>query len=273
MTEDLFQLLAIGLLAVGVLLLVLIASQLGRIRDALARREADASQAGTPPGAVMAGTQENGSRPAEDHAPILEGDRDDEPSPSETAETRSEVAPEDADASAAAGQPFQREGRWWFERDGELLVFDEQSGEWVPDTIPSGGEPAGAKDEPRPQLDPDPTQVEATPVAPASGSPAPEEPAAEAFTHPLDEPRPQDAPSSSTPEEAPLAAPEEAASFAPEGTPTTAPEGTPATAPEETPATAPEGTPAPATYWKCPSCGVVNGSTASLCRMCFTARP
>jgi hypothetical protein len=29
----------------------------------------------------------------------------------------------------------------------------------------------------------------------------------------------------------------------------------------------------PASYWKCPSCGVVNGSTATSCRMCFTARP
>jgi hypothetical protein len=26
-------------------------------------------------------------------------------------------------------------------------------------------------------------------------------------------------------------------------------------------------------FWKCPSCGAVNGSTATTCRMCFTARP
>jgi ribosomal protein L40E len=24
--------------------------------------------------------------------------------------------------------------------------------------------------------------------------------------------------------------------------------------------------------WKCPNCGAVNGSTATSCRMCFTAR-
>ena len=26
-------------------------------------------------------------------------------------------------------------------------------------------------------------------------------------------------------------------------------------------------------HWKCPTCGAVNGSTATSCRMCFTARP
>jgi len=27
------------------------------------------------------------------------------------------------------------------------------------------------------------------------------------------------------------------------------------------------------TFWKCPTCGAVNGSTAATCRMCFAARP
>jgi hypothetical protein len=26
-------------------------------------------------------------------------------------------------------------------------------------------------------------------------------------------------------------------------------------------------------FWKCPTCGAVNGSTATSCRMCFAARP
>ncbi len=29
-------------------------------------------------------------------------------------------------------QPFEREGRWWFRRDGELLVYDERTGQWGP---------------------------------------------------------------------------------------------------------------------------------------------
>jgi hypothetical protein len=37
---------------------------------------------------------------------------------------------------------------------------------------------------------------------------------------------------------------------------------------EEPPAASTEGG-----FWKCPSCGAVNGSTATTCRMCFTARP
>jgi hypothetical protein len=29
----------------------------------------------------------------------------------------------------------------------------------------------------------------------------------------------------------------------------------------------------PAGFWKCPSCGAINGSTATTCRMCFAPRP
>lgn len=28
-------------------------------------------------------------------------------------------------------QPFERDGRWWFKRGGELLVYDEGTGQWV----------------------------------------------------------------------------------------------------------------------------------------------
>ncbi|HVL64076.1 MAG TPA: hypothetical protein VM573_02775 [Actinomycetota bacterium] len=77
-------------------------------------------------------------------------------------------------------QPFERDGRWWFRRGDELLVYDERSGEWTP---------------------------------------APEEATGGAATA-------------------------AGASSAAEGG-----------------------------FWKCPSCGAVNGSTAATCRMCFTARP
>jgi hypothetical protein len=81
-------------------------------------------------------------------------------------------------------QPFERDGRWWFKRGGELLVYDEATGQWV-----------------------------------ASGGAAP--------------------------------------------APTIAPAG--ATTPVLSGTDAGEG-------WKCSSCGAVNGSTATSCRMCFAPR-
>lgn len=81
-------------------------------------------------------------------------------------------------------QPFERDGRWWFKRGGELLVYDEGTGQWV--ASPSTGSTAGA-------------------------------PAAGIGTAVVNQ------------------------------------------------VTAGEG-------WKCSSCGAVNGSTATSCRMCFAPR-
>lgn len=89
-------------------------------------------------------------------------------------------------------QPFERDGRWWFKRGDELLVYDEGTGQWVP----AGGAPRAA-----------------APVT--SGAAA--------------------APATTT------------------------------TAYPTTGAEAGEG-------WRCPSCGAINGSTATVCRMCFTPR-
>ena len=85
-------------------------------------------------------------------------------------------------------QPFERDGRWWFKRGGELLVYEESTGQWV-------ASPAGAG------------------VTAASAS-------------------------------------------TPVGTTSTT---------EVARADAGEG-------WKCTSCGAVNGSTATSCRMCFAPR-
>ena len=84
-------------------------------------------------------------------------------------------------------QPFERDGRWWFKRGGELLVYDEGTGQWIaaPGAATSAAAPA--------------TQGSSTVVT----------------------------------------------------TPTVADTG--------------EG-------WKCASCGAVNGSTATSCRMCFAPR-
>lgn len=84
-------------------------------------------------------------------------------------------------------QPFERDGRWWFKRGGELLVYDEGTGQWV-----------------------------ASATAAATGAPV-----------------------------------------------STSLGGTAAAV--TPPADAGEG-------WKCSSCGAVNGSTATSCRMCFAPR-
>ncbi|MGH2698139.1 MAG: zinc finger protein, partial [Actinomycetota bacterium] len=120
--------------------------------------------------------------PATAEAPVAA-----EPQPAGT--TGFEDAPEE--------QPFEREGRWWFKRADELLVYDEQTGQW------------------------EPAPAEAT--AP-SGRPAPPPQAETGWS----EPAPQ------------------------------------AAQPADT---------AQGGFWKCPSCGAVNGSTATACRMCFTPKP
>jgi hypothetical protein len=85
-------------------------------------------------------------------------------------------------------QPFERDGRWWFKRGAELLVYDEGTGQWVAS--------AGA------------------------GSATPDTTATATF---------------------------------------------PTTTVTPVEAEAGEG-------WRCSSCGAINGSTATSCRMCFAPR-
>jgi hypothetical protein len=101
-------------------------------------------------------------------------------------------------ASEPEEQPFERDGRWWFRRGSELLVYDEGTGQWITST-----------DEPPPMSAP--TETVPTTISSVSGT--------------------ADAPA------------------------------------EQSPSSEQHG------FWKCPSCGAVNGSTATTCRMCFTARP
>lgn len=99
--------------------------------------------------------------------------------------------------------PFEREGRWWFKRGDELLIYDEQAGQWIappPGTTPGGGTSTGQ-----------PSGGSGGYGYDTGGG------AAEAAT-------------SST------------AVGEPGG-------------------------------WRCPSCGAINGASATTCRMCFSARP
>lgn len=122
-------------------------------------------------------------REDEERARLEQAERD--AGAARAAEEREGAAAEPAAAAAQPQeQPFERDGRWWFRRGDELLVYDERAQEWVP--APSE-----------------------TPDAPDAGA------------------------------DETAAAPSESAG----------------------------------SFWKCPSCGAVNGSTATTCRMCFSARP
>lgn len=112
-------------------------------------------------------------------------------------------------------QPFEREGRWWFKRGDEILVYDEQTGQWGPApvatppaaaSVPEGGDAAWGRPQGGGQAQGDWGQEQTQGWGQA-------EPAQQG----------------------------EAAAPA-------------------------------STFWKCRSCGAINGATATACRMCFTPK-
>lgn len=114
-----------------------------------------------------------------------------EPAPAQSQTTGFEDAPEE--------QPFERDGRWWFKRGDEILVYDEQTGGWQPAPVEASG--GGATGQ----------------AGPEGGTGGGQQQQA----------------------------------------------GQEAQQPQEE---------AQGSFWKCPSCGAVNGSTATACRMCFAPR-
>jgi hypothetical protein len=246
MGEDLFRLISTGLLGVIVLLLLMAVSQLGRLQRALGERGEKAST-GTD---LETSSERSEASPAIDE-PVASA----APEPEVVVDTGSPVTSDQGEAGAPDEEgPFEKDGRWWFRRDGDLLVYDEQLEEWVDPATTSAAAPgsAGAAT----TAEPDPVAAEAAP---------------EIEPHPLDEAREWDGRDTREPatETIPVA-----------GT-TSLEEASPAPIPEPVSAPAPitqtsEGGQEQAeggTHWKCPSCGVINGSTASSCRMCFAARP
>jgi hypothetical protein len=236
MDENLFQLVTVGLLGVTLLVLLVTLLTLNKLtkkvdEGAPSRAEAPyqgEEHVGAPPGQVAlepsdaSGTPEpavqespatvarakeaepvaerrepevGGAAQVEEVRPVAAAEPSvQEPQPAQAASTGFEDAPQE--------QPFERDGRWWFKRGDELLVYDEQSGQW--EAAPAG-----------------------TSVASAAAAPA-------------------------------------ADSGSDQGS------GTPAAGGEAESAQAAQD---PGSFWKCPSCGAVNGSTATSCRMCFAPKP
>jgi hypothetical protein len=239
---DLYQSLVVALLAAITVLLIVAIAALARMRKTLESNGSLLSQmlpgqgASSPSPApaaaeeaLVSSAEEAGPSAAESPGtPVVEGspttaaDGGDQAgavaaSPAATAEA---VSPRPDDerteerSAVPAGahddpeeEPFERDGRWWYRRGEELLVYDEQTGQWLQVQGQSSSWPAGY---------------------------------------------------------AGAAAAEQAA-----GTHAETRTGTIA---EEQGARA-EAVEASSSFWKCPSCGAINGATASSCRMCFAARP
>jgi hypothetical protein len=201
MSTDLFQILALALLGAIAILLALAFSVLVRVRQVLEGRPA---QGGTP------SEQPAEAAPSSTVSVLPGADREaSEREASERAAAYGSSAPETQISEPAADpeeQPFERDGRWWFRRDDELLVYDEQTGQWMPAPTSRAGVTLGSDD------------------GDAAGGTG-----ATATTAGVEEPSGRSG---------------EWASQETSGG-----------------------------FWKCPSCGAVNGSTATSCRMCFTPRP
>jgi len=235
MDENLFQIVTVALL--GVTLLVLLVTLLTLNKLAKKIEEGPPSRAevpyqgedrvGEPPGHVAPAprAEEVAAEPAAQTStfPATAAVQESEPAqreePEEAAAPAQVEEPQPAVATAAPvqeqpaaattsfedapeEQPFEREGRWWFKRGDELLVYDEQSGQWEPAPATSG-----------------PTSA----VAPATGvDSGSEQSSAQAAASQADSAQSAQDPGS---------------------------------------------------FWKCTSCGAVNGSTATSCRMCFAPKP
>ncbi len=235
MDENLFQLVTVGLLGVTLLVLLVTLLTLNKVskrleegggaraesqqfREEVRHEEPAPSQTEAPETSAPEPVAQTSAfpaaratepEPAAQHAEPeadREPDRAEEPPPVAVA-----LVEEPQQAQAATGfedapeeQPFERDGRWWFKRGDELLVYDEQSGQWEP--------------------------APATPAAPSPAPPA--APQVESWQQ-------------SGASQAAGGQSEQAAQPAQEQ----------------------------GSFWKCPSCGAVNGSTATSCRMCFTPKP
>lgn len=231
MDEELYRLVSTGLLGLIVLLLILAIVKLGNLRR-------DRGEATAP------------SQPQPSPEPASAETSDDQPAEVEQ-EPRAQIEEEGATHGGDPEEaPFERDGRWWYRRDGELLVYDEQVEQWVDPNAADTSAAAAA-----PQSEPSATSPTPDPMGVSVyDSPQPD---VELEQHPLDEAKGWDAtPSTHAPIPEPVSPPE----------PITA-EAEPDEEEQQS------GEQNSGSHWKCPACGVINGSTATSCRMCFSARP
>ncbi|MDQ3877052.1 MAG: zinc finger Ran-binding domain-containing protein [Actinomycetota bacterium] len=298
LSNDLFQTLVLALLVVTLLVLLMILTVLSRIRSALTGESKAEDAAVTAPDELAAPSAEESLAPIAETSiasepattgmtqtehPVVQRsyDRADEPQQAAAAPTEASSATTDAVSGAVdtsqgepQEQPFERDGRWYFRRGDELLVYDEVAAQWVQaegsaqtstvdDTAtyaPSGASAA----EPVPETTDEPALYERSTTAWRSpGSLEPDVGTTSQWGSPSVEDKETIGTSSWT---TPAAADDEVAA---RETETPSDEAAAAEEPSEIGQPAP----APADFWRCPSCGAINGSTSPTCRMCFTPRP
>jgi Zn-finger in Ran binding protein and others len=135
MSTDLFQILALALLAAIAILVALAFSALVRVRQVLESR-APAGAEPAPQGAEPAPSSSVSVLPTADRGSSAGTGPSDQAAfgTSEGVAHVPEIRAEDPQE-----QPFERDGRWWFRRGDELLVYDEQTGQWMAAAGDTGG--------------------------------------------------------------------------------------------------------------------------------------
>lgn len=150
---DTFQVLALALSAAAFIVSLVVLSVVSKVR----RELADAAR----PAARSTGDGETyAPASTREPEPHFQATRAEEPAAAQpvasaTAGAQTQQAettqggPAAREADLPQEQPFERDGRWWYKRGDELLVYDEGSGQWEP--APVGSLAGGAQAAPTAQ--------------------------------------------------------------------------------------------------------------------------
>ncbi|MGI8775061.1 MAG: zinc finger Ran-binding domain-containing protein [Actinomycetota bacterium] len=145
---DLFQIIVMGLLVVLLIALLLVLNNLtklgksideamsgsGAARGGEARTRQD-TPAGGGSGYTDVPQQQSYTPPAQSaYEPPVKQTQQPEPQTHQpqTASQPAAAQQQSQEEPMPEEQPFERQGRWWFKRGDELLVYDEQQGQWQP---------------------------------------------------------------------------------------------------------------------------------------------
>jgi hypothetical protein len=151
---DIFQIATLVLLLLALVVSLVVLSTLGKIRKRLEERGTGMEGGGVAPvtgawaerpAAQQAAAQPAAAaqaRPTAAAHPLEEtsyGEAAAQPAAAQPAAAQAAAQP--AAAAEPQEQPFERDGRWWFRRGDELLVYEESTGQWQP--AGAGSAPAG----------------------------------------------------------------------------------------------------------------------------------